>query len=151
MTTTIHTSRYQNGEEILRLGLVPIRITMGAPRFKLPYTLAGSIRGLAPSRDTMYGGGDFTAKYVAQLDEMGVDEIRRQILAITGDGADPVLLCFEHIEIQGEGSCHRRMFADWWHAQTGENVPEIDDRGNLSQKLLAMKKRQEKAAPTLGV
>jgi hypothetical protein len=34
------------------------------------------------------------------------------------------LLCFE--DVHAGQLCHRRMFAAWWHEQTGELLPEYE-------------------------
>ena len=36
-----------------------------------------------------------------------------------------VLLCFEDLTQPGL-KCHRRLFATWWHENTGEAVPELE-------------------------
>ena len=40
-------------------------------------------------------------------------------------GAEPVLLCWEHLHKQGEW-CHRRMVADWFMKELGIDVPEYE-------------------------
>jgi hypothetical protein len=45
---TIATSRYQAREKIAASGLAPVGTTVGRPRFKLGYELAGIAGALAP-------------------------------------------------------------------------------------------------------
>ncbi|WP_372407464.1 hypothetical protein [Streptomyces luteireticuli] len=106
---------------------VPVRITLGAPRHKLPYTLTHQIAEAAPTRE--YFGrpqGEFAAAYRAQLDRLGVGFFARRFEEISGQGQDPrlVLLCFEDLGQQGQW-CHRRMFAQWWEERTGVGVREL--------------------------
>jgi hypothetical protein len=49
----IYTSRYQNQEAIIASGLVPVRVTVGHPRFRLRYELKATIRELAPYPDML--------------------------------------------------------------------------------------------------
>jgi uncharacterized protein YeaO (DUF488 family) len=121
----LFTSRYANGAEVARLGLVPVGITAGAPRFKLKCELAGNLYALAPSRAWFSLPIDeFEARYVEKLNEQGVERLRTLLKKI-GKGKDVCLLCYECV-VHGE-ICHRRMFADWWEAETGEKVIEIAD------------------------
>lgn len=134
MTTGEHwaaltTSRYQERERIGASGMVPVRITLGAPRWKLGYELGGSIKALAPTRAlfALRGTGDFEPGYLAQLEGHGVEAIAVEIGTLSADhgGRGLVLLCFEDVHELGEGSCHRRMFAHWWEAKTGRRAPEL--------------------------
>lgn len=123
------TSRYQNERLVVRSGRVPIRITAGHPRFRLGYSLAGTISELAPSR-SMLAIDDpivFRNAYESQLDEVGVDVLTQRFDEVLGaeESDRLVLLCFEDISRLGELSCHRRIFAHWWEARTGEEVPEL--------------------------
>jgi hypothetical protein len=128
-TVSLSTSRYQAHDLIVSSGLVPVRITIGAPRWKLRYTLGGPIRSIAPSRELFARRGDpaFEGLYIAQLEECGIDAIFKDIQALSHEhgGRGLVLLCFEDIAELGEGSCHRRMFARWWQSKTGQRVNEL--------------------------
>jgi hypothetical protein len=46
----IYTARYSN-RTIASSGLTPMRITLGAPRFRLPYRIAETDKRFAPSRE----------------------------------------------------------------------------------------------------
>jgi len=123
------TSRYQNTSLIIDSGFVPVRITLGPPRWKLGYTLNGQIKILAPSRwiFAIKDEVEFDEAYRKQLDEHGVDQIAAEIGRVSGAFGDRglVLLCFEDILKLGEMSCHRRSFARWWEERTQQTVPEL--------------------------
>jgi hypothetical protein len=127
--TSLATSRYQAADLIGASGLVPVRITLGSPRWKLPYALVGSIKALAPTRDLFArrGSTHFESDYVAQLDGHGVEVLSSAVDALSRQhgGRGLVLLCFEDVRVLGESSCHRRMFARWWEARTDQRVPEL--------------------------
>jgi hypothetical protein len=122
----IATSRYQAADRIARSGLVPVGTTVGNPRFKLGYVLAGRCGLIAPYG--LFGKGlsesEFRDGYVARLEKSGVAAIRERLIEIAGEDAPGVvLLCFEDVHA-GE-FCHRTVFAEWWEARTGEHVPEL--------------------------
>jgi len=123
------TSRYQAHELVVASGLVPVRITLGAPRWRLPYQLGGTIRMLAPTRDLFAQRGDpgFEERYIAQLEKTGVGTLAHAIDEVSEEhgGRGLVLLCFEDVSVHGESSCHRRMFARWWQSKTGQHVGEL--------------------------
>lgn len=126
------TSRYQN-TRIAESGLVPVRTSLGYPKFRLAYRLAEHLPELTPDRWMFPLAGDvFEAAYRAKLDAIGLDVIVGTLRAIRDrhDGRGLVLLCFEDLSQPGPG-CHRRSFANWFREQTGEAVPELDwrDRG----------------------
>jgi len=129
MTVPLATSRYQNSPLILESGFVPTRITLGAPRWKLAYSLGGQIKELAPTRAVfaIEAEDEFDAAYRRQLEECGADVIAGEIRRVSQDhaGRGLVLLCFEDIGKLGEMSCHRRGFARWWEEITGQAVPEL--------------------------
>ena len=121
----IATSRYQGHSAILASGLAPVRVTVGAPRFRLGFDLAGACTMLAPygafGRDL--DDEEFAAVYRQRLDRFGVDAIRSELKTLAGDAPGVVLLCFE--DVHAGQSCHRRVFAQWWQERTGEEVPEL--------------------------
>lgn len=122
----IYTSRYANGD-LADLDLVKVGITIGNPRFKLPYERE-HLRLLAPARHVFRIGDqeEFRQAFEAQLAETGVEVIRRRLLDISEahDGRDLVLLCFEDLTKPGL-YCHRTHFADFWQDQTGAEVKEL--------------------------
>lgn len=137
---TLYTSRYQNGAEITRLGLVPIGITAGAPKFTLKCELVGNLMVLAPDRATFkHSELAFRVAYEKKLAATGVAQIDALIQKMSGR-RDAVLLCFECIPMEGEDSCHRRMFAAWWKEQTGELITELPDLAPFKGKPIVVAK-----------
>ena len=111
-----------------------VRITLGVPRWiSLPdprysrYAKWPYIAELAPRRDYFKAPeAVFDAKYLGQLERLAAD-IERKLTWIEPEHGRLVLLCFER-NVQGPHDCHRRLFADWWTARTGEDVPELGGR-----------------------
>ncbi|MBM9505290.1 DUF488 family protein [Actinacidiphila acididurans] len=104
-----------------------MRITRGAPRFKLPYPLAHSVRELAPRGDYFdKPRPEFTAAYRADLDHLGSQTVAELLRAIADASGDHrlVLLCFEDLADPAQW-CHRRIFAAWWKDTTGDDVREL--------------------------
>jgi hypothetical protein len=65
----VFTSRYQSSALIAASGAAPLRITLGPPRFRLGYELAGSFPSLAPRKRHFHLAGDaFREQYLADLD-----------------------------------------------------------------------------------
>lgn len=104
-----------------------MRITLGAPRFRVPYALTHVVRELAPRRDYFSKSlPEFTAAYRADLDALGgarIAERLREIVEAEGDHR-LVLLCFEDLSDPTQW-CHRRIFASWWKDTTGDAVREL--------------------------
>lgn len=90
---------------------IPVRITYGSPRWRLPYTIAASAKTVTPGRWFMEGTDEeFTERYRAMLDSHGVARIRTELETISqlNGGKDIVLLCFDDVR---KGLCHRTIFA----------------------------------------
>ena len=123
----VYTSRYSNPE--LRSGnYTAVRISVGAPRWKVGYDIAGVIRDLTPGELRRIENIDeFRPLYYAQLDKIGVDRIREQIQYYESFGKPVVLLCFEDIRKGSYNWCHRNVFASWWFSKTGELISELKD------------------------
>ncbi len=121
----VTTSRYANQKVIEASGLVPIGITVGQPKFPLKYAKV-DVRTLAPDPQSL-GRANWPVAYRRKLDGLGTDVVRR-VLNEAGGGRDVVLLCFECLALDGEDSCHRRVFAEWWETHTGERVEELEDK-----------------------
>ena len=100
-----------------------IRISVGHPRWRLAYEIAGNIPVLMPARAWLGMDADaYEVLYRAKLDAASVGVIRDAIRTIAGLRPS-VLLCFESL---ADGKwCHRRMFAEWWLEKTGEEIPEL--------------------------
>ena len=124
----VYTARYSN-PAVEQSGLVPVRITVGHPRFRLRYELGGFIRELAPfGLRSVSDPDEFDQRYIAQLDALGADAIRKLLQAVSdvNGGRDLVLLCFEDLRDPSK-HCHRTTFAEWWHQRTGEQVVELEE------------------------
>jgi hypothetical protein len=90
------------------------------------------IRSLCPADAILHKGlhpAEFAALY--RNDLARVHGLRRVCMEIAAVPLDPapaparlVLLCHEDVTA-GETVCHRRVFAAWWKAQTGQDVPEL--------------------------
>lgn len=99
------------------LACLPVRISVGLPRFwpearEFPYVME-----LAPVGLLDLTADEFDAAYVARLEKGGVDRIvtrLREVEATTD--LDVVLMCFERDRTQ----CHRSLAATWYSQQTGE-------------------------------
>ena len=118
----IFTSRYAN-PELNSCNYTAVRISLGLPKWKLPYELAGAIHELMPMG--IFGIKDydeFHRRYFARLDAIGVNTIRVNLRRFENLGKPVVLLCFEDVR---KNWCHRNMFASWWERHTGEVIPEL--------------------------
>lgn len=127
----LHTARYSN-KNIPASGLVPVRITLGHPRFRLAYADQLQVMvWLAPNRSYFHlPEPEFAAQYRAHLDKLGVQMIRENFeeLSARCGGRDLVLLCFENLVTPKPGDfCHRTIFATWWTERTGETVEELSE------------------------
>lgn len=115
----------------------PVRSTVGFPRFKLRYDLAGNWPEAAPERAWFSSApyDVFRDRYRAKLDQTGVEgfRVKARNLGIQTLTLNPdtdqldkpiVLLCFDKLWQDGTW-CHRTMFGEWWTDMTGEEVPEF--------------------------
>jgi len=128
----VATSRYQNGEVIVDSGLAPVRITLGHPRWQLPYTLAGTLLDLAPERAWMKSEEDVFERHMnAKLFRVGATRITEMVESMAIGYAGVVLLCYE--KIPGPDFCHRTMVADWMNTNLGWDVQELEDRSKPSK------------------
>ncbi|MFF7586721.1 DUF488 family protein [Kitasatospora purpeofusca] len=121
---TLFTSRFQQFRP--EQG-VPVRITRGAPRFRLPYQLLHTVAELAPGAAYFNRPQpEFTAAYRADLAALGAHRIAERLGAIAEQEREQrlVLLCFEDLAKPNEW-CHRRIFAEWWLEATGDQVREL--------------------------
>jgi hypothetical protein len=123
------TSRYQAADLIDGSGRTAVGITLGNPRWKLSYPVVANLRQLAPTREMrqLTDPRLFDQMYRDRLDDLGVDEVRRLLTdcAERANNEHLVALCFEDLAKPGL-RCHRRLFANWWTANTGEEVPELE-------------------------
>ena len=120
----LFTSRYQRFNP--QQGAA-VRTTVGAPRFALPYDLAGEAQLVKPTYPMLsLDEQPYRVAYLRRLDAAGIDAVRAELQAVSTVIGDPrlVLLCFCDLS-RPHAWCHRRMFADWWHHHTGQEVPEL--------------------------
>lgn len=121
------TARYQN-PSLATHPAGKVRITLGAPRFSLPYPLAAKMPELAPPWWILKEPEPaFAIAYRRLLQARGgVDYFAERFTEIAQavDVDELVLLCFEDLRTPGAW-CHRRLFAGWWENQTGQVVEEM--------------------------
>ncbi len=123
------TSRYQAADLIQASGRAAVGMTLGYPRWRLPYPVVGNLRQLAPSREMIRvdDARMFEEMYRNRLDHLGVSGVR-ELLSGCAERANNdrlVVLCYEDLTKPGV-RCHRRLFAAWFHENTGEDVPELE-------------------------
>ena len=142
----IFTSRYAN-PELRSLKYTAVRISLGLPRWKLGYEIAGAIDELMPSG--IFGIEDyeeFLRRYCEKLDAIGVDKIRGKLRQFEKLGKPVVLLCFEDIRKGDWNWCHRNMFALWWKYHTGEVISELPDESKFKSEPLQRTKASHKVS-----
>lgn len=106
---------------------LPVRISLGYPRWSLKYELKAAMRELMPRREYLRVDSDaeFNERYTAQLDWYGTKALAQKMDGLRdGWKADRlVLMCFEEDRVD----CHRGTFADWWRDKTDVQIPEFGD------------------------
>lgn len=120
----LYTSYYAKKDKIDTDNYAYVSISVGTPKWSLPYPLEHcyvlkpfSIFG---KYDNMI---DYEREYRKCLDKIGVQKINfalNQIKQKTGK-ENLILLCYE----KDKNECHRWTFAKWWMEKTGEIVEEI--------------------------
>ncbi len=142
----IFTSRYAN-PELKSCKYTAVRISIGSPRWKLGYEIAGAIDELMPKG--IFGIKDydeFHRLYFAKLDAIGVDKIREKLQRFEELSKPVVLLCFEDIRKGAWNWCHRKMFASWWEQHTCEKIPELPDESKFKAEPQPKPKISQKAS-----
>jgi hypothetical protein len=137
------TARYQN-PMVQDSGHAPVRITLGSPRMRLGYALAGEIRELAPPGHLFHiqERAVFEPKFFAHLDKVGIERIAEAFTTLhLATGQDLVLLCFERVD-QGDW-CHRLCVAKWWEARTGQAILELPEAEIPAPETFARKMRDK--------
>jgi hypothetical protein len=122
----LYTSYYGN-RNIAKTELLPVGISQGNPRFRLPYAVACYLRELAPARSIWaLPKESFDLAYRKQLERRGVAAIMEQLESTSTKygGRDLVLLCFEDLS-KRNAWCHRTTFAQWWFEKTGNETKEL--------------------------
>lgn len=128
----VFTCRYQE----FRQGMgAPIRTTLGHPRFKLGYDLAGTLMEVAPSRAIFkLPNPQFVAGYEELCNAYGAERFWSLFQATSArlGGQDLVLLCFCDLT-KADACCHRRCFADWFQRETEYEIKELGRTRNADE------------------
>ena len=121
------TARYLN-PIINNRQFIPLRISLGAPKFSLPYSIAANFNVIAPTREILQidDKDAYKREYRRYLETIGVDAIRNALRPFLQADKETLLLCFEDLRDPGQW-CHRRFFAEWWKEKTKERVPELEE------------------------
>jgi hypothetical protein len=144
----IYTSRYLNFE-LLSSGLVvPVRISMFPPQRllgELPYDLKYSVRALQPEKHMVREWPRFSTGMWAKLNTIGMEKIAAQLAAISKaeGGKSLALLCHEDVTQARGHRCHRTVVSLWLTEQTGQEISELTDDGEL----LSLHKLHRQTAP----
>lgn len=96
-------------------------IAVGMPKYELAHELRHVMSIKPYGVFGKYHGEEYKQKYFERLDRIGVERICDELMAVQGDKENLVLMCYE----KDPNECHRRMFAEWWYARTGEIIEEM--------------------------
>lgn len=121
------TARYLNSI-INNRQFIPLRISLGAPKFSIPYSIAANFNVIAPTREILQIDNKeaYRHEYRHFLDTIGVTAIRNALRPFVQADKETLLLCFEDLR-DPDKWCHRRFFAEWWEEKTNERVPELEE------------------------
>lgn len=130
MFTSRHRAVYDFQRTNQRPGFVPVRTSLGKPKFMPESASWPYVKELAPAGLFHLDGPEFERRYRERLDGFGVLHIAAELLRIAKDYPDSqlALLCFEDVT---EKPCHRSIFARWWKEQTGLVIPEHNSAREL--------------------
>ena len=124
----LFTSRFSNPQ--LNSGeYFAVGITLGKPKYKLPYEEGYHSYLLAP-RGWMWkieSDDDFNREYAKMLDSHE-NEVAQELRKIgqMAKGKDVVLLCYEDVRDPSQ-SCHRTVLAEWITQHFNVKVEELPD------------------------
>lgn len=139
----LYVSRFSN--PVLKSGdYTAVRISLGAPKWPVGYTIAGEIKELMPFGLLQINDRNlYEKRYRERLDRIGPDKIQE---ALDRFGVDKpvVLLCYEDVRDPSQW-CHRSMFAQWWLERTGEIADELHDPSTVKLKHPRQAQAQKKA------
>ena len=113
---------------------VPVRVTLGRPPrwFAYPHE---HVSQLAPPPQVFHLADSdwqaFRRAYRHKLHRTTPQRLQRVFDDLSRKHGDRrlVLLCFE----ADPADCHRGLFAEWWHQQTQEHVPELRPSGETKR------------------
>lgn len=120
------TSYYQNRRIDPAIHAV-IQTSLGHPRFpKVNYPVAHWEEIMPDPAMLALAFPEYRTAYRAKLDAIGLPTIREGLAELVAMNAprEPLLCCFESLKTPGQ-FCHRRIFAEWFEEQTGEEIPEL--------------------------
>ncbi|WP_406128026.1 ParB/RepB/Spo0J family partition protein [Streptomyces sp. NBC_00989] len=107
---------------------IPVRTTVGRPRWRLPYELAGHAKTLTPTRDLLKIEAEdaYEAGYRALLTTRGIDAIRAELeeIAAQYESGRLVFLCFDKLSVANNW-CHRSYAARYLSEHMGLTIPEL--------------------------
>lgn len=141
----IYTSRYAN-PELAGDKYYTVGISLGKPKFRIPYRESDHCYAFAPDRSFFYLPDDqFDERYLKKLESMGAQRVKSilDILVSKAGDKDVVLLCFEDVR-NPEEECHRTAFAAWCNANIGTDIQELFD-----PTVPKSKRKPEKAEPEM--
>lgn len=126
----VWTSRYCNpvlaDDKYIKVG-----ISLGDPKYELPYKMDDKIYSLAPSRAYMRSEKqEFIAQYTQDLEAVGIDRILERLFSLGIEGREIVLLCFEDVS---KDFCHRTVLADWIYSKIGAKPLELASPSEIKQ------------------
>lgn len=121
------TARYLN-PKINNRQFIPLRISLGAPKFSLSFSIAANFNVIAPTREILLitDKDAYRREYRRYLETLGVTAIRNALRPFLQADKETLLLCFEDLRDPSQW-CHRRFFAEWWEEKTNERVPELEE------------------------
>jgi hypothetical protein len=146
----VYMSRFLNYDLLSSGVVVPVRISMFPPQRligELPYPLKYSVRALQPERHMIGEWPRFSTGMWRKLDTIGVEKIASQLAAISRaeGGKCLALLCHEDVTPARGHKCHRVVVSLWWMEQTGHEIPELTNEGEV----LSLHKLHRQTAPIL--
>lgn len=110
---------------------VPVRSTVGGPKFGLRYRLEEHAKSITPYGvlGRTHDAAEYEVRYRARLDGQTGKAIAQELAQIANrhEHVEPhrlVVLCFCDLSKPG-AFCHRRMFAAWWEEHTGATVADL--------------------------
>jgi hypothetical protein len=146
----VYMSRFLNYDTLSSGVVVPVRISMFPPQRllgELPYDLKYSVRALQPERHMIGEWPRYSTGMWAKLNTIGVEKIASQLAAISRaeGGKSLALLCHEDVTPARGHRCHRVVVSLWWLEQTGHEIPELTNHGEL----LSLHQLHRQTAPIL--
>lgn len=139
------TARYSN-KAINNEKYTPVQVSVGTPKFPLHYHLKDRCMIITPAYQIIKieDEEEYKKQYIAQLEKHGIEKIRWVLRQMAEPGKQIVLLCYEDVRKEGVW-CHRRMFAEWYEAKTGNKVEELEEPVPITRIAKETVERERKA------